>query len=232
MTKKPMPSSNGRYLQYLIPLEVAGPEEPASRPSAEPPPKTPPPQTPASVRVEEAAGRPALTPRPAAMAPRAAEAPRAPDLEPRLVQLEQLVSKLQAAASAAPAPDAQAVHLRKALAGMEERVEDLEARLEAAGGGPRIPLGTALLVPLLGVGLNAAFHFGLYELFLHAGDTGGRLANLAAETLLGFHIATESAPHVYFYWLAVEALFSSLVIVAALGLVLRRMRRAESRETS
>jgi hypothetical protein len=221
---------NGRYLQYLIPLEVPAPEEAAAaRASAEA--KAPPRLVAEPSRNEEPSQRPAVAARataPPAIVARQDEVPGAAELEARLGQLAELVHKLERQAQAAPASDGQAAMLRRSLAAVEERLDRLESQVEAAGTGPRLPLGAALLVPLFGMGLSAAFHFGLYELFLHAGDPGGRLAGLAAETLLGFHIATEAAPHVYFYWTAVEALFSSFVIVVSIGLVLRRLRRRRS----
>ena len=42
--------------------------------------------------------------------------------------------------------------------------------------------------------------------------------------------ATEAAPHVYFYWMAIELLWSSLIIVLGLGVVLRWLRRAGPEE--
>ena len=220
-----------RYLRYVIPLEIPAqealdPPRRSSQPRSSEPVRaavsTPTIEVAASGAVDRNASAAASKPRSPAPDPN-----RVAELELRIKQLEEQARQLSQAASSGEVPLAL---IRKELASVESRMEGLEERAHAAGQGVRLPIGTALMVPLVGIGLNAAFHFALYELFLHAGDAGGSWTNLAAETLLGFQIATESSPHVYFYWMAVEAVWTSLVIVIAVGLVVRRLRRVRARE--
>jgi hypothetical protein len=219
---------SGNYLRYLIPLEAIEPggdvavlEAPPESRADEPAPRA---AEPESVRPARPAVPAALTAAETATLEPVADS----ELLERLAGLEAAVRRLQERNDELALAAAQ--HLPIVRRGQHEldlRLGALETRIEASDAAPvRVSLGSALLVPLIGLGLTAAFHFGLYQLFLHMGEGGSRLANLAAETLLGFHMATETAPHVYFYWVAIELLWTSLLVVLTLGIVLRRLRRA------
>lgn len=108
---------------------------------------------------------------------------------------------------------------------MDAQLTKLQTKLDQPRPFIRTSMASALLIPLLGVGLNALFHFGLYKLFLIAGQPGYEWVHLAAETLLGLQIATEASPHAYFYWMTVEMVWTSLIIVLSLSILLRRLRR-------
>ncbi len=220
---------SGELLHYLIPFEIPGsgqgtgrvekgsahPEVAHSSPFAsEIPPKHGP--TPRSPLKKKKSGE---------VVPFIDVTSPEPPLLLRLGQLESAVGELETES----AETAQRLLDQKAL--LQARVDLLLGRVEAmeTTGSPRQlllwpGLATALLVPLVGIGLNGLFHFGLYEIFMKLGEPDYEWFRWAAETVLDLQITTERTPHLYFYWLTMEFFWTSLIILVGLGSFLRFSR--------